>query len=107
MTLKLKTADFQIRTRARSLSRPDAARRRIFDCGRELLAKEIDGTKFRLIGIGVSNLQHAEGADPGDLLDPRGAQGGVERIRASTPCAPSSDGRRVDARISLRDEETS
>jgi DNA polymerase-4 len=35
-----------------------------------LLEKEIDGTKFRLIGIGVSNLQSAEAADPDDLLDP-------------------------------------
>jgi DNA polymerase-4 len=70
VTLKLKSADFQIRTRARSLSDPTQLARRIFDCGRELLEKEIDGTKFRLIGIGVSNLQPAESADPDDLLDP-------------------------------------
>ncbi|MGE3990942.1 DNA polymerase IV [Pseudorhodoplanes sp.] len=71
VTIKLKTAEFQTRTRARSLSDPTQLARRIFDCGRELLAKEIDGTKFRLIGIGVSNLKSADAADPDDLVDPR------------------------------------
>jgi DNA polymerase-4 len=71
ITLKLKSADFQLRTRARSLSDPTQLARRIFDCGRDLLEREIDGTKFRLIGIGVSNLQPAEAADPDDLLDPK------------------------------------
>jgi DNA polymerase-4 len=70
VTLKLKSADFQTRTRARSLSDPTQLAKRIFDCGRELLGKEIDGTKFRLIGIGVSNLHTAAAADPDDLLDP-------------------------------------
>jgi DNA polymerase-4 len=70
VTLKLKSADFRIRTRARSLSDPTQLAGRIFDCGRDLLGKEIDGTAFRLIGIGVSNLQPAGSADPDDLLDP-------------------------------------
>jgi DNA polymerase-4 len=72
VTLKLKSADFQTRTRARSLNDPTQLAKRIFDCGRELLAREIDGTKFRLIGIGVSHLQPSEIADPDDLLDPKG-----------------------------------
>ena len=72
VTLKLKSTDFQTRTRARSLSDPTQLAKRIFDCGRELLAREIDGTKFRLIGIGVSHLQPSEVADPDDLLDPKG-----------------------------------
>ena len=38
MTLKLKSADFQIRTRARSLGDPTQLARRIFDSGRDLLA---------------------------------------------------------------------
>jgi DNA polymerase-4 len=71
VTLKLKSSDFQLRTRARSLSDPTQLAQRIFDCGHELLEKEIDGTKFRLIGIGVSNLHGADAADPDDLLDPQ------------------------------------
>jgi DNA polymerase-4 len=74
VTLKLKSADFQIRTRARSLGDPTQLARRIFDCGRDLLTREVDGTKFRLIGIGVSNLHPAERADPHDLLDPRASK---------------------------------
>ena len=29
----------------------------------------MDGTRFRLLGIGVSDLQSDETADPGDLVD--------------------------------------
>ena len=72
VTLKLKSRDFQTRTRARSLNDPTQLAKRIFDHGRELLAREIDGTMFRLIGIGVSNLHTSESADPDDLLDPMG-----------------------------------
>jgi len=87
VALKLKSADFQTRTRARSLSDPTQLARRIYACGRDLLEKEVDGTKFRLIGIGVSNLQSAEAADPDDLLDPHARKAAtteraVDRLRA-------------------------
>jgi DNA polymerase-4 len=67
--LKLKTADFRLRTRARSLGEPTQLAARIFAAGRDLLAREIDGTKFRLIGIGVSNIDVAEKADSNDFID--------------------------------------
>jgi len=54
ITLKLKTADFRLRTRARSLAAPTQLAAKIFAAGRELLAREAQGTRFRLIGIGVS-----------------------------------------------------
>src|SRR3954453_508000 len=69
VNLKLKTADFRLRTRARSLAEPTQLASRIFEAGRELLAREIDGTKFRLIGIGLSNLDEADKADPADLVN--------------------------------------
>ena len=50
VTLKLKTADFRIRTRARSLGEPTQLAARIFAAGKDLLARETDGTRFRLIG---------------------------------------------------------
>jgi DNA polymerase-4 len=84
VTLKLKSAEFQIRTRARSLGDPTQLARRIFDCGRDLLTREVDGTKFRLIGIGVSNLQPAAGADPDDLLDPRAAKAATSERAVDT-----------------------
>lgn len=69
LTLKLKTADFRIRTRARSGFPPTQLSSRIYDVGRELLMKEATGEKFRLIGIGASDLGTAEEADRGDLVD--------------------------------------
>jgi DNA polymerase IV len=74
VTLKLKTADFRIRTRAQSLSHPTQLASRIFAAGRDLLARETDGTMFRLIGIGLSALCDADGADFADLIDRRSAE---------------------------------
>jgi len=86
VTLKLKTADFRLRTRARSLPAPTQLAATIVDCGCELLVREADGTKFRLIGIGVSGLGDAEGADPADLVNQRAqrsaaAEHAVDRLR--------------------------
>lgn len=69
VTLKLKTKDFRLRTRARMLPEPTQLAGRIFEAGRELLALEADGTQFRLIGIGVGHLADATEADRGDLVD--------------------------------------
>ncbi len=78
--LKLKTADFRLRTRAQSLDRPTALAYRIFTAGRRLLARETDGTKFRLIGIGVSGLVSDTGAETLDLIEPwTGRLGAAER----------------------------
>jgi len=83
VTLKLKTSDFRIRTRAQSLAHPTQLAARIFAAGRELLGREIDGTMFRLIGIGVSALDDGKGADFADLLDRRTAEAeqAIDRLR--------------------------
>ncbi len=73
VTLKLKTADFRQRTRARSIATPTQLARRIFATARDLLANEIDGTAFRLLGVGVSALRPGAEADDTDLLDRRSA----------------------------------
>jgi DNA polymerase-4 len=82
-TLKLKTADFRIRTRAQSFERPTQLAARIFAAGRELLGREVDGTRFRLIGIGMSSLCDADGADFADLLDHRTAEAehAIDKLR--------------------------
>lgn len=69
IVLKLKTSDFHIRTRNRQLADPTRLADRIFSTGLELLRKETDGTRYRLIGIGVSDLTDAARADPPDLVD--------------------------------------
>jgi DNA polymerase-4 len=84
VTLKLKTADFKIRTRARSLDDPTQLAGRIFAAARDLLKREADGTRFRLLGVGVSALVAANEADPADLVDGRAAEAehAVDRVRA-------------------------
>ena len=75
VTLKLKTADFRLRTRSRHLADPTQLADRIFQAGSDLLAREADGrTKFRLIGIGVSEFADPRLADPADLIDPDAAR---------------------------------
>jgi DNA polymerase IV len=87
INVKLKTTDFRTRTRAQSLPAPTQLAAKIFAIGRELLERETDGTKFRLLGIGVSSLTSPEDADPADLVDRRGARDkaaehAVDRLRA-------------------------
>ena len=57
VTLKLKSAGFRLRTRARHLMIPTQLANVLYETGVQLLAREIDGTAFRLIGIGVSGLE--------------------------------------------------
>ena len=73
ITLKLKTADFRQRTRSQSIHAPTQLAAKIFAVSREMLAKEIDGTAFRLMGTGVSALRPGSLADDTDMLDRRSA----------------------------------
>lgn len=65
--LKLRKADFSIITRRRTLPAPTQTARVLFHTARELLAKEINGTAYRLIGIGTTELIEAASAE-GDLF---------------------------------------
>jgi DNA polymerase-4 len=73
ITLKLKTADFRQRTRSQSIHAPTQLATKIFAISREMLAKEIDGTAFRLMGTGVSALRPGSPGDDTDMLDRRSA----------------------------------
>ena len=73
ITLKLKTADFRQRTRSQSIHAPTQLAAKIFAISRDLLAREIDGTAFRLMGTGVSALRMGSQADDTDMLDRRAA----------------------------------
>ena len=57
--LKLKTRDFRLRTRHQQLETHTNLADRIFRTGKSLLGKELDGTHFRLIGIGIADLANA------------------------------------------------
>jgi DNA polymerase-4 len=86
VALKLKTQDFKLRTRNRQLGDPTRLADRIFQTGVELLRKETDGTKYRLLGIGVSDLSDDDKADPPDLVDIQSrkramAEGAIDALR--------------------------
>ncbi len=86
ITLKLKSAEFVLKTRAKSLSEPTQLSGRIFEAGRSLLVKEALGTRYRLIGIGMSHLCDGAEADRGDLADhgvvrERAAETAIDRLR--------------------------
>ena len=86
VVLKLKTAQFSIRTRAARLPSPSVLPDRLFSAARELLLREATGTAFRLIGIGANPLVPRSEADHGDLADastPRlaAAQAAIDALR--------------------------
>jgi DNA polymerase-4 len=70
VVLKLKTAAFLQRTRSARLAGATLLPDLLFAAARGLLTPEVDGTAFRLIGIGATALVPARAADQGDLADP-------------------------------------
>jgi DNA polymerase IV len=98
VVLKLKTADFRLRTRSTSLDAPTQLADRIFRVAQTALKREADGTRFRLLGVGLSNLAPAEGADPASLIDTQSdkraaAERAMDKIRAKFGGASVEKGR--------------
>jgi DNA polymerase-4 len=87
VTVKLKTADFRLRTRSRRLADPTQLADTLFQAGGLLLAGEADGvTRYRLIGIGADALVEAGAADLPTLFDrdfdrPRRRELAIDGIR--------------------------
>jgi DNA polymerase-4 len=86
VALKLKSADFKIRTRRRTLHAPTQLADAVFKAARALLEPEADGTRYRLIGVGLSGIRMA-GPEEADLLDPgaprrEAAERAVDKARA-------------------------
>ena len=87
VVLKLKTADFQLRTRSLRLPAPTQLAETLFEAAQPLLAREAQGARFRLIGIGAAPLAAAALADHGDLADTstprrRARQDAIDQLRA-------------------------
>jgi DNA polymerase-4 len=70
VTLKLKTAQFRQLTRSRRLADPTRLAEELFRAARQALSNEADGRRFRLIGVGASDLADDALADPPNLADP-------------------------------------
>jgi len=103
ITLKLKTSDFRILTRSHSLPDPTQLAETLYREALPLLEKEADGTAYRLIGIGVSQLGPAADADPPDLVDPEGerrrrVEGAIDAVRAKMGRDAIGKGRSLGAK---------
>ncbi len=110
LTLKLKDTKFKIITRRRQLPEPTLLASRIFGAARELLAGDADGrTKYRLIGVGLSDFSDAANADKGDMLDtttPKRAvvEAAVAKARDKFGKAAVQTGRALKAQFEDEDE---
>jgi DNA polymerase IV len=72
-TIKLKTSDFKLITRRRTLAVPCQSAKTLFNTATALLASEARGQTFRLIGVGLSDLIDGTEA-PSDLFGAEEAQ---------------------------------
>jgi DNA polymerase IV len=86
VTLKLKTADFKTRTRNATLDQATQLAHQIYSTAQPLLRREATGTAFRLIGVGISQLEPAH-ETPAQTLDVRDrsltqAELAIDRLRA-------------------------
>ncbi|MBU1175577.1 MAG: DNA polymerase IV [Alphaproteobacteria bacterium] len=108
--LKLKSSGFRIRTRARHLSVPTQLAHTIFEHASALLAREVDGTAYRLIGVGLTGLSAADGSDPTDLVAPEvarkaAAERAIDRVRGRFGRDALVRGRLYDHRSPEPDEK--
>jgi len=97
VTLKLRTTDFRILTRRRTIPVPTQTAKTLFAVGRDLLAREATGRPYRLIGIGMAELI-AAGAVEDDFFagDERRALAGektLDAIRARFGAGAVTSGR--------------
>jgi DNA polymerase IV len=87
ITLKIKTANFRLRTRSRSVADPTQLADTLFQVASSLLVVEADGvTRFRLVGVGADALVDSRAADPPTRFDreldgPRRLEQAIDQIR--------------------------
>jgi len=80
ITLKLKSSDFKLRSRSVSLANATQLAEVIYRTAASLLAHEANGTRFRLVGVGMTGFSPLGEADPLDLFAAgSGGRADVER----------------------------
>lgn len=87
VVLKLKSASFRLKTRSASLDSGTQLADTIFRTARPALLREADGTPYRLLGVGITNLCDAADCDQADLVDPGAskrvaAERAMDRVRS-------------------------
>jgi len=107
VTLKLRTTDFRIHTRRRTIPAPTQTAKTLFQVGRELLAKEATGKPYRLIGIGIADLVEADSVGGDFFMDERRALAGektVDALRARFGAGAVTSGRMFRAKPEFKPE---
>jgi DNA polymerase-4 len=108
VTLKLRTTDFKIVTRRRTLPVATQTAHTLFKVGRELLAKEATGRPWRLIGIGIADLIDAETASDDFFAEGErkalASERSVDAIRARFGAGAVTSGRILRAKGAYNDE---
>ena len=69
INIKIKTKDFKLISRSITIDEPTQIAEIIFQAAKLLLLREISTNKFRLLGVGLSNLKEAEICDLYDLIN--------------------------------------
>ena len=109
VTLKLRTTDFKIVTRRRTLPVATQTAHTLFKVGRELLAKEATGRPWRLIGIGIADLVDAEQVSgdffAGEERKALASERSLDVIRAKFGADAVTSGRILRARSAQGDDD--
>ena len=110
VTLILKTSNFKVRTRSRTIPAPTQLAEVIYHAVLPKLAEAVDGTTFRLIGVRVSDMSVGEDCDPSTPFDPSAARRAhVERtmddVRAKLGTRAISKGLNLRAQHTYMDAE--
>jgi len=107
VTFKLRTSDFRIVTRRRTLAVPTQTAKTLFAVGRELLSREADGQSWRLIGVGIAELVEADAVEAdffsGDEHRALAEERTVDAIRARFGSGAMTSGRALRTKNSAED----
>jgi DNA polymerase-4 len=108
VTLKLRTTDFRILTRRKTIPVATQTAKTLFAVGRELLAREATGRPYRLIGIGMQELVEADAAGADFFAEAeRKALAGertLDAIRAKFGAESVTSGRLLRAKTAAADD---
>ena len=74
VTLILKSADFKVRNRSKTIPAPTQLAEVIFQSVLAKLAEAADGTRFRLVGVRVADMADSDDCDPPTPFDPEAAR---------------------------------
>jgi len=109
VTLKLRTTDFRIVTRRRTIAVPTQTARTLFAVGRELLAREATGRPWRLVGIGLADLVEAASAEQdffaGDERKALAGERTLDQLRARFGADAVTSGRILRLKTSEKDAQ--